>query len=127
MLGLVLGPSSVVVSLVVFAATVCDKRLVFASNVWARSPLAVLLIPIIRFPAVGAVDVRLDYWGPHISARESTLIQAGRIQPEAPIGSMRRLSLVAVVVVAGMVVVVWPLCRLEFVVAVKISLWCPHQ
>jgi len=106
---------------VVVAAIVCDKRLVFASNVWARSPLAVLMIPIIRFPAVGAVDVRLDYWGPHISARGSTSIQAGRIQPEAPIGSMRDLSPVAVVVV------VWPLCRLEFVVAVKISLGCPHQ
>ena len=28
---------------------------------------------------------------------------------------------------APMVVVIWALCRLAFVVAVKISLGCPHQ
>ena len=61
------------------------------------------------------------HWVPLVSDRSATSIQAVLMQLEAPIGSMGDLSPVAVVVV------IWALCRLAFVVAVKISLGCPHQ
>ena len=70
MMGLVVLPSSVMVSLVAVAAMMSNERRV-ASKVWYLSPLAVMMIPIIRESALAGVAVRRYHWLPLVSERSA--------------------------------------------------------